>query len=105
MSLRGIDAQMALTRTAELQRQPAETQKTTLMSEYLNVEGKLKSEQAGEKVAEMPNSDRTELRPGEDGGGDSYEPSSGERRRREDSLIPEEPRRGYIRADGVDITI
>jgi hypothetical protein len=96
---------MALTRTAELQRPAAETQKNTLMSQYLNVEGKLKSEQAGEKVAGMPNSDRTELRPGEDGGGDSYEPSSGERRQREEPQSPEEPRRGYIRADGVDITI
>jgi sigma54-dependent transcription regulator len=73
MSLRGIDAQIMLTRAIEYQRPAAaEQQRAALMSDFQNVEGRVRTQHKSERVAETAKSEQVLLHPDGDGGAAYY---------------------------------
>jgi hypothetical protein len=80
MSLRGIDAQIMLTRAVEYQRPAAaEQQRAALFSDIQGAEGQVRAQNKAKRVAGTANSEQVLLHPDDEGGGMYYGASYGGR--------------------------
>lgn len=94
MSLKGIDAQIMVTRTADMAREAVTQLKSgERMQEFLAVQAKEMAEREKSMVSELDKSEKPELRSDKDGGSarDSYTPSGGGRKGAPDDILLIDP--------------
>jgi hypothetical protein len=80
MAIRGIDAQIMVTRTAEFSKDAvAQLKRNELLQDYLTVQSKETDMREAETVQRTPESEHMALHPDRDGGTQFAEARSGER--------------------------
>ena len=93
MSIRGVDGQLMISRSADIAKEVSSAQrKTELSQDFLAIQGKIMAERDGQSVGGAIEVQAAEVRLEKDAeGGDSYTSQDGKEQKKKDGQDPDPP--------------